>query len=269
MRRVVFILGWLLVLALAQASLNPTIGLLAVVACAVHIGLVVGRRGRPPTGGPALGGLVWLAAQVLSALFRLVAWPLRRRTSRTQADAIGIQVHLGDRGRAAAIERRLRATLRQCAQTWAPHPLPVDQIAVYAGAPPAGKAHVYAEWLPADDAGPRHSASLAVIALGLLDATGRPLDDQQLAGVLATQVAALVADRYAHQHAKAPAASGPAPTTASSPTSTARPGRQSGAELVDSATVAGQDLSVLMERLRQQASPLESEPGSPPTANGH
>ena len=72
MRRVVFMLGWLVVLALAQASLNPTIGLLAVVVCALHIGLVdlvqtgeqrfyCGRRGgailQHPTGGQSPQGL--------------------------------------------------------------------------------------------------------------------------------------------------------------------------------------------------------------------
>jgi hypothetical protein len=40
-------------------------------------------------------------------------------------------------------ERLLRAALRQCARTWAPHPLPVDRITVHAGAPAAGRAQVY------------------------------------------------------------------------------------------------------------------------------
>jgi hypothetical protein len=271
MRRwVVFISSWLVVLALAQVSLNPTIGLLAVVACAIHLGLMLGR---PRTGGLALGFALWLARLAASwlvrrpvgALGRLLARLVPRRTRRSQADTIGIQVHLADRGRAAAIERRLRATLGQCAQTWAPHPLPVDRIAVYAGAPPAGKAQVYAEWQPANAAGQPRSASLTVIALGLLDATGRPLDDQHLAGALATQVAALVADRYDRQRTQATAASGPAPTTtASSATSPARPGRQPATDLVDPVAAPDQDVDALMKRLRHQASPLEPEPGSPP-----
>ena len=135
MRRILFFTGWLLVLALAQASLNPTIGLLAVVACAVHIGLVFGRRGQPVTTGLSLGTVLWLAWQVVTAPLRL----LRRRRCPDQAETIGIEVHLANRRRSTEIERLLRRTLRQCARTWAPHPLPVDRVTVHpAHRPPAG-----------------------------------------------------------------------------------------------------------------------------------
>ena len=273
MRRAMFVLGWLLVLALAQASLNPTIGLLAVVACAVHVGMVLGRRGQPHATGLSLATVRWLAWQVLSAPLRLPARLLRRRRRPSQVETIGIEVHLADRRRSAEIERHLRAALRQCARTWAPHPLPVDRITVHAGAPAAGRAQVYDHWLAAEDPKQRPPASLAVIALGLLDATGRPLADHQLVGALATQVAALVAERYQRQHAGPPAArplgakpSTPAVSPASPPQSAARPSRSPAVDLVDPASV-DQELSVLMDRLRRQASPLEPEPGPPPTTN--
>ena len=271
--RIAFVLGWLLVLALAQASLNPTIGLLAVVACAVHIGLVLGRRGQPHTTGLSLGTILWPARQVLSAPLRLPARLLRRRRPPSQAETIGIEVHLADRRRSAEIEGHLRTALRQCARTWAPHPLPVDRITVHAGAPAAGRAQVYGSWLSVDDPKQRPSGSLAVISLGLLDATGRPLADQLLVGALATQVAALVAERYQGQHAGAPAAGpvGAKPSTspvspASPPQTAARPSRSPAADLVDPAS-ADQELGALMDRLRRQASPLEPEAGPPPTAN--
>lgn len=272
-RRIMFILGWLLVLALAQASLNPTIGLLAVVACAVHIGLVLGRRGQLHTTALSLGTILWLARQVLGAPLRLPARLLRRRERFDLVETIGIEVHLADRRRSAEIERHLRAALRQCARTWAPHPLPVDRITVHAGAPAAGRAQVYDRWLPADDSKQRPSVALAVISLGVLDATGRPIADQLLIGALATHVAALVAERYQRQHTAAPAA-GPVGVKPSTPTvspasptqSAARPSRPPAADLVDPAT-ADQELGTLMDRLRRQASPLEPEPGPPSTAN--
>jgi hypothetical protein len=273
MRRVVFMLGWLVVLALAQASLNPTIGLLAVVVCALHIGLVIGRRGRPQTTRLGVGGVRWLARQLLGAPLRLAARLWRCRMGRARADTLGIQVYLADRARAGEIERRLRTALRQCAQTWAPHPLPVDRIAVHAGAPAAGRAQVYAEWLSPDHPEQCSSASLTVISLGLLDATGRPLDDQQLAGALASQVAALVTDRHHRQRVSETAAGnrasvGPKPATPASPPNTAaRAGREQSADLVELPLGADQDLGALMDRLRQQARPLEPEPGPPPAAN--
>jgi hypothetical protein len=260
MRRILFFLGWLLVLILAQASLNPTIGLLAVLACAVHIGFVLGRRDQPHTTGLSLGAVLWLTRQGVTAPVRLPARLLRRRQHPSQAETIGIEVHTADRRRSANIERRLRATLRQCARTWAPHPLPIDRIAVHAGAPPAGRAQVYERWLPMQDPQHRSSASLAVISLGLLDGTGRPLDDQQLAGALATQVAALIAERYQRQLADVPATD-PVETT-SSP----RPIRLPAADLVDPPRLED-ELSVLMDRLRRQASPLEPNSRPPSSTN--
>jgi hypothetical protein len=246
------------VLALAQASLNPTIGLLAVVGCAVHLGLVLGRRGQRHTTRLSLGTVVSFARQVLSAPFRLLARPLWRQRP-GQAETIGIEVQLPDRRRSAEIERHLRATLRQCARTWAPHPLPLDRIAVYAGAPTEGRRQVYEQWLPAEDSKQQPSASLTVISLGLFDATGRLLDNQLLVGALATNVAALVADRHKRQHADAPASdmaeAKPSP----------RPSRSPATNLVDQATV-DQQLAGLMDNLRRQVPPLEPE-SRPPSAN--
>ena len=240
--RVLFIAGWLLVLALAQASLNPTIGLLAVVGCAVHLGLVLGPRGQPHTTGLSLGAVLRLARQVLTAPVRLLTRLLRRRQRPGQAETIGIEVQLLDRRRSAEIERHLRAALRQCARTWAPHPLPLDRIAVYAGAPTEGRRQVYEQWLPADDSKQQPSASLTVISLGLFDATGRLLDNQLLVGALATNVAALVADRHKRQHTDALASdmaeAKPSP----------RPSRSPAPNLVDQATV-DQQLARLMDNL--------------------
>jgi hypothetical protein len=259
-RRITFILGWLVVLAIAQISLNPTIGLLAVVLCAVHIGVVLGHRGKPHA---SLGSVLWLARQIVGAPLQLAARLRRRRPGSTQAAAIGIEVHVDNRRRSAEIERLLRATLRQCERTWAPHPLPVNRITVHAGAPPTGRAQLYEQWLPTEDDQRQESwPSLAVISLGLLDATGRPLENQQLAGALATQVASLVADRYQRQHANGPAAcpieAKPAPHLSRSAADLV--------DLVDPASVDG-ELGVLMDRLRHQARPLESEPVNPPAAN--
>jgi hypothetical protein len=260
MRRIIFILGWLLVLAMAQASLNPTIGLLAVVACAVHIGLVLGRRGRAHKSGFSLGAVLWLARLLVSAPLGLPIRLLRRRRHPSQVESIGIEVHLADRRRSISAERRLRTALRQCARTWAPHALPVDRITVHAGASPAGRAQVYDQWLPTEDPQQRSSASLAVISLGLLDATGRPLDDLHLAGVLATQVAALVAERYQRQHADVPA------TGSVENKPSLRPSRLPAANLVDPTNVDA-ELRVLMDRLRRPVSPLEAESTAPATAN--
>jgi hypothetical protein len=257
MRRITFILRWLLVLALAQISANPTIGLLAVVACAVHIALVLGRRGQP--GGTALRPTSSLA-RVASAPVQLPARLLRRGQRPGQADTIGIEVHVADRRRSADIERLLRATLHQCARTWGPHLLPVDRITVHAGAPPAGRAQVYERWLPVADPKQQLSASLAVIALGLLDATGRSLDDQQLAGVLANQVAALVAERYQRERADA-TATDPETTESSSP-----PSRLTATDAADPARRA-KELEALMEGVRRQLGPLDPDDGPPHVAN--
>ena len=258
MRRILFILFWLVVLALAQVSLNPTIGLLAVVACAIHIGLVLGQ---PHTTRLSLGAALWLAGQVLTAPVLLPARLLRRRQRPGQAETIGIEVQLLDRRRSAEIERHLRAALRQCARTWAPHPLPVDRITVHAGAPAAGRRQVYGRWIPADDSKQQPSASLTVISLGLLDATGRLLDNQQLVGALATNIAALIADRHKRQHPDDVQATD---TVEAKPSP--GPSRSPAADLVDQATV-DQELSTLMESLRRQGRPLEPESRPPSTAN--
>ena len=114
MRRITFLLGWLFVLVLAQISLNPIIGLLAVVACAVHIGLVLGHLGQRH--GTPLSTASSLALPVVRDPLRLPARLLPRRQRLGQADTIGIEVHVADRRRSAEIERLLRGTLRQCAQ---------------------------------------------------------------------------------------------------------------------------------------------------------
>src|SRR5262249_28392500 len=125
--------------------------------------------------------------------------PLLRRG--TPADDIGIQVHLVDRRRAGEIERCLRAALRRCAQTWAPQPLPLDRVSVHAEAPATGQAQTYDHWLSDEPTGERSSGSLVVVTLGLYDSAGRSLNPDALAGVLASQVAGLVADRYRREHA--------------------------------------------------------------------
>ena len=89
-----------------------------------------------------------------------------------------------------------------------------------------------------------------MISLGLLDATGRPLADHLLIGALATQVTFLVAERYQRQLADE------APTDTVATTSSPRPIRLAAANLVDPPGV-DQELGVLMDRLRRQASPLE------------
>jgi hypothetical protein len=251
-----FILGWLLVLVLAQISLNPIVGLLAVVACAVHIGRVLGRRDQPRGTELTLSTANSLT-RVVSAPVRLPARLLRRRGQRPgQADSIGIEVHVADRRRSAEIERLLRLTLRQCARTWVPHPLPVDRITVHAGAPPAGRAHVYDRWLPVDGPNEQLSTPLAVVWLGLFDAAGRPIEDHQLAGALATQVAALVADRYQREHADVPAVE-------------AKPSPRVGRSAVDQVDTSSWDkeLEVLMGRVRRPLGPLDAEQDPAPAAD--
>jgi hypothetical protein len=256
MRRVTIIIGWLLLLAMAQVSRNPTIGLLAVVCCAFHVGIVLahplGRR-RPPLFG--LGGGSRFVHGMLGPALRLPAWIVRCRLQRARID-IPVLVHLGDRQRAAEIERHLRTALMRCAETWAPYPLPVDRVSVYAGAPPTGKAQTYDSWLPEGVNG-RRPGSLVVLSLGLHDAAGRLLELDTLVGVIAGQVAALVADRYRREHATGEELAMRAATVE---VETAQAGdRTVPADLVGRITPADEGLSALMQRLREQARPLEPD----------
>ena len=261
MRRILFFLGWLLVLILAQASLNPTLGLLAVLACAVHIGLVLGRRGQPHTTGAQPGRRP------------LADTPGRHRTSPAPGAAATSPAtsqpgrdhrHRGLRGRPSALGKHraspprdltaVRTDLGAPPAAHRPHRRSRGRTARRTG---AGLRALAADAGP-DSIGPQ--ASLAVISLGLLDATGRPLDDQQLAGALATQVAALIAERHQRQLADVPATD-PVETT-SSP----RPIRLPAADLVDPPRLED-ELSVLMDRLRRQASPLEPNSRSSSNTN--
>jgi hypothetical protein len=113
-----------------------------------------------------------------------------------------------------------------------------------------------------------------VISLGLLDATGRPIDHQQLVGALADRVAVLVTDRYERQHHVPPATDpvGDKPPAPASPSpapsleSTARVSPSPAADLAD-ATSVDHEFAALMERVRRQASPLDPESGPASTAN--
>jgi hypothetical protein len=256
MGRVLFIVGWLLVLAIAQASRNQTVGLLAVVGCAFTIGFVLRR---PNARAFAISNMFRHGRRTFDA----VVWPpicLRRfLRRRTPADDIGIQVHLADRRRAGEIERCLRAALWRCAQTWAPQSLPLDRVSVQAGASATGQAQTYDHWLPDGTNKEQSSVSLVVVSLGLYDSGGRPLNPDALAGVLASQVAGLVADRYRREHASdAPVAIQPASNAAAvrdedHPVLADTAGRLTGSD---------EGLSALMQRLRQQARPLEPETAS-------
>jgi hypothetical protein len=256
MGRVLFIVSWVLVLAIAQTSRNQTVGLLAVVGCVFTIGPVLRR---PNARAFAIGYMFRPACRTFDA----VVWPpicLRRfLRRRTPADDIDIQVHLADRRRAGEIERCLRAALWRCAQTWAPQSLPLDRVSVQAGASATGQAQTYDHWLSDGTNTERSSVSLVVVSLGLYDSGGRPLNPDALAGVLASQVAGLVEDRYRREHASDA-------SVAIQPASNATAAKDGGhpvlAETADRLTASDDGLSALMQRLRQQARPLEPETAS-------
>jgi hypothetical protein len=109
---------------------------------------------------------------------------------------IDIQIHLEDARGAAQLRTVLQATLKRAAQTWAPHPLPLDRIVVAAGVAPEGKADIYDDWLQDSVAlGDVQQRSLAVISLGLRQAE-RDLEIYEIAGALSTQIHKLVDERY-------------------------------------------------------------------------
>jgi hypothetical protein len=113
------------------------------------------------------------------------------------ASDIAVQVYSDDGKRAREIERGCRAALKRSARTWAPYPLPLDRVEVFASAPPLGKADIYDDWVTAtSNAAAR---SLVVVSLGTFRDL-RALTAEEIAGALAGQIELLVADRYRRQH---------------------------------------------------------------------
>jgi hypothetical protein len=163
----------------------------------------------------ALGAFVVILALQPTRLLRSRSTPSTRERP-ASVGHVGIQIHLGDRSQAAQLERRLRDTLGRLARTWAPHPLPIDQVCVHAAAPPEGRAATYSRWATASDSTDGYS-SLAVVSLGLYQGD-RPLEIHEIVGALVVQVGALVDDRYERQHGLAPSY-----RTAVSPRVTAEP----------------------------------------------
>jgi hypothetical protein len=95
----------------------------------------------------------------------------------------------------------IQHTLAPVAPTWAPLRLPIDRVVVAAGAgfPALGKVDVY-KGFPQSVRDGRAAvesaeASLVVVTLGVCDGD-RELEPVDVAGALATQIAAVIADRY-------------------------------------------------------------------------
>jgi hypothetical protein len=107
---------------------------------------------------------------------------------------VDIQIHLDDATCVAELRRIIRQTLRRAARTWAPLPLPVNRVVVGVGFPSAGKIDVYDDF-PANAMSKAERRPLVVVALGLRDGE-RELESAEVAGALASQIQAVIDERY-------------------------------------------------------------------------
>jgi hypothetical protein len=143
--------------------------------------------------------LIGLTTALLALLVALATAPVRlvrrgtRRWSPTSTSHIEVQVYSDDRKRVREIRRSCRAALQWAARTWAPYPLPLDRVEVFASAPPLGRTDIYARWV--HDASVEVTWPLVVVSLGTVR-DQRPLTADEIAGALAGQIELLVADRY-------------------------------------------------------------------------
>ena len=166
------------------------------------------RASVPDSLHALVGSFVGVLLALLALFVALATWPVRwcrprpARHGRPASTAhVAVQVHLSDRKRVAEIERGCRAALGRSARTWAPHPLPLDRIEVLASAPPLGKVDLYDRWVaPAPNAS-AEAGRLVVVSVGTANEY-RELSPDEIAGAVAGQIAALVADRYQREHAQ-------------------------------------------------------------------
>lgn len=146
---------------------------------------------------PLAGAFLALVVAVATAPRRLMRPAKPRRWRPASTSHVQVQVHLEEHRRVREIERSCRATLKRAAETWAPHPLPLDRVEVLSSAPPLGKADIYERWVEAsaDD----QACSLVVVCLGTTT-DQRSLTSDETAGALAGQIEFLVNDRYRREH---------------------------------------------------------------------
>jgi hypothetical protein len=141
--------------------------------------------------------LVSVAVLILALATAPARWLQRRRTARMMpapVSHVDIQIHLADAKCVAELRRVIRQTLRRAARTWAPLPLPVNRVVVGVGFPSAGKIDVYDEF-PANATPKAERRALVVVSLGLRDG-GRELEPSEVAGALASQIQAVIDERY-------------------------------------------------------------------------
>ena len=141
--------------------------------------------------------LVSLAVLILALATAPARWLQRRRPARMMpapVSQVDIQIHLADANCVAELRRVIRQTLRRAARTWAPLPLPVNRVVVGVGFPSAGKIDVYDEF-PANATPKAERRALVVVSLGLRDGE-RELESAEVAGALASQIQAVIDERY-------------------------------------------------------------------------
>jgi hypothetical protein len=113
-----------------------------------------------------------------------------------------VQVHLEDPRCIAEVRRTIQRTLERAARTWAPLPLPIDRIVAGTGFAARGTSNVYQSFprtLDAAAQGPDgNERQLVVVMLGLRDGE-RELEPAEIAASLASQIEAVVADRFARR----------------------------------------------------------------------
>jgi len=149
-------------------------------------------------------GVLFLA--LLSAPVRFLRRRRRPHDPRPATVAhVDVQVHLEDTRSVAELKRVIRQTLRRTACTWAPLPLPIDRVVVGVGFPATGKVDLYADF-PAHQGGGDHTVAshpLVVVTLGLRDGE-REIEPAEVAAALATQIQAVIDDRYRQRSTATP-----------------------------------------------------------------
>lgn len=166
-----------------------------------------------------VGSCVALASALVALIAALATAPYRAGSPHSTTHGkpasirhVEVQVHLDDGKRVRAIKHSCRASLRRAARTWAPFPLPLDRVEVFASAPPTGKADIFDQWVDAPGKDEARTGALVVVSVGTAF-DGRDLTADEIAGALAGQIERLVIDRYRREHPAAqhtPSASGPA-----------------------------------------------------------
>jgi hypothetical protein len=156
-------------------------------------------------GDASMATLTALATLVLALLGAPIRFARRRREACARPASvqhIDVQVLLEDQRCVSELRRMLHRTLERSAHTWAPLLLPIDRIVVSAAFPARGKSDVYRDFpRTVDNRGERPGAKerpFVVVCLGLRDGE-RELEPAEIAAALATQIEAVVADRFARR----------------------------------------------------------------------